>query len=695
MLNLTIKTKVISLSILCIFTISFLVILLASYDIVTLNADNIQRSKAELINSKRIQIKTQIDTASKAIESFYNDSKSKNVANSMKKKSLEIKEVLEHFYTTNKDKYTKEELELSLKRLIKSYRYDDGAGYFWINDFNYKMIMHPIYPNLEGQVFKNTQKTSYITLAVDALKKSGEDNAIISYDFKHPKSKLLESKISNVFVFKPFNWIIGTGAYKSHLEQKLKSQAKKVIDNLQYGEDGYFWINDIDGIMISHPKKALEGKSFASSEFVILGVGIANSKGEGFADYSFPKVGSTKPQPKTAYIKYFPEWKWMIGTGVYIDDIEKKALLMEKESAEKLTIMMTEMIILSLIAALILSIIATLLANSGVSKPINNFKNKMLEISSNHDLTKQIDSKNSPGEIKAVEESFNVFLSSLHELITTSKQSSYENAAIADELSITAVSVGKNVESSVMIIEEASSQAKSVEDEIISSIHDAQKSKKEIIGANENLTIARNDIVSLTAKVQQTAETELALAHNMESLSKDASEVKTVLVVISDIADQTNLLALNAAIEAARAGEHGRGFAVVADEVRKLAERTQKTLTEINATINVVVQSIEDASSQMNTNSDEIQELANLADAVESRINATAEIVLEAVKVTDQTVNNFESTGNSIKEIVTKVEKINDISAVNARSVKEIAAATEHLNTQTNDLNAKLQTFRT
>ena len=338
MSNLTIKTKVVLLSIISIFMISFFIIALSAYDIVSLNTQNIEQSKEDLLKSRKYQIKTQIETASKAIESFYNDSKGNNVANSIKKKSIEFENILMSFYNTNKDNYTQEELETGLKRLIKSYRYDDGVGYYWINDLDYKMIMHPIKPSLDGKVFKDTPKVPFVELAVDAIKKSGQQNAIISYDFMHPKTNVYESKISSVFVFKPFNWIIGTGAYKSHLEKKLKERAKKVIDNLRYGKDGYFWINDMDGIMISHPKKKLEGKSFADAEFVILGKKIANSRGEGYADYSFPKAGSSKPEPKTSYIKYFPEWKWMIGTGLYIDDIDKKAKQMEIESDEEFDI---------------------------------------------------------------------------------------------------------------------------------------------------------------------------------------------------------------------------------------------------------------------------------------------------------------------------------------------------------------------
>ncbi len=291
--------------------------------------------------------------------------------------------------------------------------------------------------------------------------------------------------------------------------------------------------------------------------------------------------------------------------------------------------------------------------------------------------------------------SFNVLMDSLQELISTSKNSSTENNSISHELSTTSQSVGVNVEDSVKIIQETTEQAKEIQTGTIVAIADAQESKENIMEANENLITAREDIMILSSKVQKTAQTESELSQYMQTLSEDANEVKTILTVISDIADQTNLLALNAAIEAARAGEHGRGFAVVADEVRKLAERTQKSLSEINATINVVVQSIIDASSKMSDNSDEIQKLANSAQDVQEKINITVEIVKKAVIVNDKTLIKFEDNGNNVKLIVTKIQKIDSISTTNAKSVEEIASAAEHLNKLTDDLNVKLEKFHT
>jgi len=373
------------------------------------------------------------------------------------------------------------------------------------------------------------------------------------------------------------------------------------------------------------------------------------------------------------------------------------AILSEIDEAEVLIApnsIRNSLIIYAFIIALIVIIITYFLVSASVIKPLNSFKAKILEISSNHDLVQRVDT-DAPQEIMEMGESFNTLLNSLQELIATSKNSSTENTSISHELSTTVISVGGNVENSVVMVNEATGIAKDVQFEIINAISDAQGSKNDIIKANENLATARDDIISLTSKVQITAEMEIELAQNMETLAQDASEVKNVLVIIGDIADQTNLLALNAAIEAARAGEHGRGFAVVADEVRKLAERTQKTLAEINATISVVVQSIGDASTNMNKNSKEIQDLTTIVQGVEDRINATVNIVNEAVNASNKTVKDFENTGKSVEVIVGKVEEINRLSSTNARSVEEIATAAEHLNELTNELNTKLETFHT
>gem|GEM_PF-337930 len=350
---------------------------------------------------------------------------------------------------------------------------------------------------------------------------------------------------------------------------------------------------------------------------------------------------------------------------------------------------------IALIIALVFGVvIAYYIIVIGIKRPLDIFRDKMLEIAKNKDLTLKVNTQ-APLEISQMAQEFNNFTQELHELIDNTKLSSNENASIAHELSTTALGVGNNVEKSVTVTQEANDTAAKIRDEIHLSISDAIESKKEIIRANENLTSASQDVRDMNAKVQHTAEMEVALSESMNTLSHDANEVKLILEVISDIADQTNLLALNAAIEAARAGEHGRGFAVVADEVRKLAERTQKSLVEINATINVIVQAIMDASTQMNNNSEEIQTLALSAAHIEEKINESVSIVNLAVAATDKTVSDFEATGKSVQEIAQKVSSINEISSTNARNVEEIAAAAEHLNSMTEELNSKLELFRT
>lgn len=346
------------------------------------------------------------------------------------------------------------------------------------------------------------------------------------------------------------------------------------------------------------------------------------------------------------------------------------------------------------IVLLITMLIFALTVIRKINSQIKNISDSVTHITKSKDLSSKI-KITGKDELSSLAQDLNEMFGGLRDVISDAKNSSIENSSISHELSTTSMHVGKNVEESVEIINEATKSATRITDEITRSVECAKENKAEMLEADEMLSDAKNEIITLTSKVLGSAEAEAELAGNIESLAKDMDQVKAVLGVISDIAEQTNLLALNAAIEAARAGEHGRGFAVVADEVRKLAERTQNTLTEINATISVIIQSSDSAHAQMSFNSKQMQELVDISEEVQNKINSTTQIVNNATKATDKTVEDFEKTASNIIAISAKMSEINSISTKNARSVEEIASASDHLNSMTTGLTDKLEQFKT
>ena len=311
----------------------------------------------------------------------------------------------------------------------------------------------------------------------------------------------------------------------------------------------------------------------------------------------------------------------------------------------------------------------------------------------NNDLRKKIQIYDYD-ELGKISQSFNEFVAHIRDLILNIKESSSGNSMQVDALLETTSQMQNQISQMAKAIDFSVHSSNNVKDILQSSSDDAIATKENILKAQDSLETVTNDNLNMKNIVERGMEKEIAIVDKLDSLSAEIENMHTVIGSINDIADQTNLLALNAAIEAARAGEHGRGFAVVADEVRKLAEKTQTSLGDVNRVISIFVESIFNISVEMKQKKEDYEKLVTTTIQTNESTNEVFEIIQSAVSASELSADVSNKLAEDIIKIISEIEKINKLSNKNLQSVENVIKISHTVKSTSHNLDSQLCVFK-
>jgi len=474
-------------------------------------------------------------------------------------------------------------------------------------------------------------------------------------------------------------------------QDEAKKAAINAVRAMRYDKVEYFWINDLKDEMVMHPiKPELDGKKLDQLKdkngkhlFVAFN-DVVKKQGAGFVDYLWPKPGSEEGVPKISYVMGFAPWGWVIGSGIYIDDVDAKF------RADAIKLLLWGLAIGGFIAISLLLVSRNIINTLGGDPSIASAVAKRI---ASGDLTTPVaiptdDQTSLLANIRTMQDT-------LRSMIATIIGNAQQVSSAANQLLSASEEVADRARQQS---DAASSMAASVEQMAVS-IDQVTESASEAHGISREA----GRISEEGAAVIHNAATEMRLiseavqssSNIVEDLGHQSDQITSIVNTIREIADQTNLLALNAAIEAARAGEQGRGFAVVADEVRKLAERTSHSTTEIGGMVSKIQSGTRSAVSSMQAGVEQVSTGVDLANQAGDSINRIKDGAIRVTSVVNGISDAIREQGVAGNEIARKLETIAQMSEESAVAVRQTADAARQLQSLSASLHQAVARFKT
>ncbi|WP_428024450.1 methyl-accepting chemotaxis protein [Arcobacter sp.] len=736
--SLSIKARLLLIVISSIIVVSVAMLIQSVVSLQETSSAIIEKFKESAYSTKEEELKNYVSLAMKTIESYHARTAPEKIKEEVQKYLKDqtefILSIIEGEYNKYNGKVSEEELKEIIKTAVENSRYGE-SGYFWINDFDANIIMHPIKPALNGKNMSDYKDQNGKRIFYEFAKVAKEsESGFVDYVWPKPGFEKPQAKVSYVKVFKPFNWVIGTGEYVDNVTEKLKEEALRAIGEMKYAKDGYYWINDSNATMIMHPiSKSLNGKNLsktkdASGKFLFAEmVKVANAKKEGgLVDYMWAKPGKKDPQLKFSYVQKFEPWDWIIGTGAYVDDIEDKIMLMHDETESKIESVIIRNCIIIFVIMIILSLLMGYLSNKSIFVPLSKFQDGLLGffkylnkeqadvenlddsandeigtmakiINQNLGKTKSLikqDDELIQDVTRVVEEIEKGYLNKRVEKKTDNESLQKLQSKLNEMLDNLETNIGKDTNVILDIlskygqldfrdsIKDANGKVEIAINELANIINNMLRENKQnglTLDASSNVLLKNVDTLnrnstSTAASLEETAaaleEITSAIVSNtnnisamaaysdeliqsinvgkklaestvvaMDEINSQTEAIADAIVLIDQIAFQTNILSLNAAVEAATAGEAGKGFAVVAQEVRNLASRSADAAREIKALV-------ENATQKTNAGKEGTDKMIKGYETLHLNINKTTETI--------------QSIAESSKEQRAGIEQIND-----------------------------------